>query len=271
MTGVQTCALPISTNGGVDWTNVFHQTTGARGPNTQAIDISAVAAGQADVRARFHYFNAFNAAWWQVDDVVLGQASCAASSGGLVVGNVFDANTGAGLNGATVENVTLKGGPSTTSFATPLDPAQPDGLFILFSESGAQSFRASLEPYAPLTQPTVVIPNSARRLDFRLTAGRLEAAPRPLSARIDPGGIVGLTLNVTNTGTTDATFQIDELNVPPLSAAKATGPFADPALRGSLLARWSRAAVRNAQYATWMWSLTSVTPGAAHAAATASS
>ena len=59
---------------------------------------------------------------------------------------------------------------------------QPDGLYILFSESGPQQLRASLDPYAPQTLSTTVIPNSARRLDFPYpTAGRLDAAPRPLS------------------------------------------------------------------------------------------
>jgi hypothetical protein len=237
--------VDVSTNGGLDWTNVFHQATPAHGPNTQAVDITAIAAGQADVRARFHYFNAFNSAWWQVDDVVLGQASCAPASGGLLVGNVFDANTGAGLNGATVQNVTPGGAPAT-SFATPEDPSQPDGLYILFSESASQSIVASLDPYAPLTQSTVVIPNGARRLDFQMTAGRLDAAPRPLSARVDPGGIVALTLDMSNTGTTDATFQIDELNVAPLAAPLAHGPFADPTRRASLLARVSAPALRDA-------------------------
>ena len=76
------------------------------------LDVSALAAGQTDVRARFHYFNAFNALWWQVDDVVLGQTSCSPLPGGLVVGNVLDRNTGAGLDGAAVAN--LAGGPTAT-------------------------------------------------------------------------------------------------------------------------------------------------------------
>ena len=238
--------VDVSTDGGLSWANVFHQTTAARGPNTQVVDITAVAAGQPDVRARFHYSNAFNAAWWQVDDVVLGQASCAPSSGGLVVGNVFDANTGAGLNGATVANLPQPGSPSTTTFATPEDPAQPDGLYVLFSGSGPQPFRASLDPYAPLTLSASVIPNGARRLDFHLTAGRLDAAPRPLSARVNPGEIVVRTLDMANSGTTDATFQVDELNAPPVSGPRARGPFVDPRLRSGLLARIPSARARDA-------------------------
>ena len=242
--------VDVSTDGGSTWTNVFHQTTPAHGPNAQVVDIGAVAAGQSDVRARFHYFNAFNAAWWQVDDVVLGNATCAAGSGGLLVGNVLDANTGAGLNGALVENLPQPGSPSTTTFATPEDPAQPDGLFVLFSGSGPQPFRASLDPYAPLTQTASIIPGAVRRLDFALTAGRLDAAPRPLSARVDPGQIVAMTLDLSNTGTTDATFHIDELNAGATSASLARGPFADAAQEAARLAMIPSAAVRDAATAT---------------------
>ena len=77
----------------------------------------------------------FFAWWWQVDDVLLGQALCNPLPGGLVVGNVLSTESGSGLNGATVSNTT--NGGSTTTFATPDDPAQPDGLYILFSESGS--------------------------------------------------------------------------------------------------------------------------------------
>lgn len=243
--GGEIADVDVSTDGGTVWTNVFHQNTPAAGPNSQVVDISAVAAGQPDVRARFHYYNAFTAKWWQVDDVVLGNASCGAGSGGLLVGNVFDANTGEGLNGATVANLPQPGSPSTTSFATPEDPAQPDGLFILFAGSGPQPFQATLAPYTPLSQSASVIPNGTRRLDFHLTAGRLDAAPRPVSARVNPGETVGLTLSLSNTGTSDAVFHIDELNVRPIAPLSARGPFADPATRAAGLARIPTAALRD--------------------------
>ena len=62
--------------------NVLHQTEAVAGPNTQSIDVTALAAGQADVRARFHYYNAFAALWWQVDDVILGETSACRSRAG---------------------------------------------------------------------------------------------------------------------------------------------------------------------------------------------
>ena len=53
---------------------------------------------------------------------------CVAGAGGLVVGSVLDANTGLGADGTTVANLPQPGNPSTTTFATPDDPAQPGRL-----------------------------------------------------------------------------------------------------------------------------------------------
>ena len=85
--------MDVSIDGGANWTNVW---TAPRpdlpGPGTQLADMS-FAAGQPDVRARFHY-NGFWAWWWQVDDVEVGAFACTPLPGGLVVGTVSDANTG---------------------------------------------------------------------------------------------------------------------------------------------------------------------------------
>ncbi len=40
------------------------------------IDVTGIAGGQSDVQVRWHYYNAFWAWWWQVDDVVVGEAGC---------------------------------------------------------------------------------------------------------------------------------------------------------------------------------------------------
>ncbi len=118
-----------------------------------------------------------------MDDVEVGAFACTPLPGGLVVGNVTDANTGLGLNGATVGN-TASGDPVTT-FATPEDPAQGDGLYILFSESAAQSFEATFPAHESSTKNKTVVPNAATRLDFALDAGLLaagSAAPVALDA-----------------------------------------------------------------------------------------
>ena len=110
--------VEVSTDGGSSWTTVLAQTTDQRGPRLTSIDITDLAAGESDVKVRFHNYNANWAWWWQVDNIFAGQAGCTVGTGGLVVGTVVDGGTGEGINGATVTNL---GGDSTTTFATP-DP-----------------------------------------------------------------------------------------------------------------------------------------------------
>ena len=91
-----------------------------------------------------------------------------------MVGTVGDANTGTGLNGPPC--AAFRTAAPTAAFATPEDPSQGDGFYVLFSESGAQSFEASFAAHDPQTKSRTVIPNAPTRLDFSLAAGLLEAA-----------------------------------------------------------------------------------------------
>ena len=66
--------VDVSVNGAAGpWTNVWRKTASYRGPVTEAVDISAIAAGHDNVMLRFHYYNAVWEYWWEVDDVQLGQ------------------------------------------------------------------------------------------------------------------------------------------------------------------------------------------------------
>ena len=225
--------VDVSADGGASWTNVWQAPGDLPGPNTQIADLS-FAAGQANVQARFHY-QGFWAWWWQVDDVEIGTYACTPLPGGLVVGTVSDANTGAGLNGATVR--VLPDGSPAIAFATPDDPAQGDGFYVLFSESGAQSLEASFPAHDPLAKAITVIPNSTSRLDFALAAGLLDASPRPLSLFLSPGAAQDLTLTLTNSGTGAAGFLIRELDVPPPPPPGARRALAGAADRNAALKR----------------------------------
>ena len=166
----------------------------------------------------------------------LGDPTCVAGPGGLVVGNVLDANTSLGLNDATVAHLPQPPGDSTTSFATPEDPAQPDGMYVLYADAGSQSFQASLEPYTPETGGASVAAHGALRLDFHLPAGRLDASPRPLSARLYPGQSANQILDMINSGGASAGFRLVELDVPPPPPPGA-GSFVDPATVRAALRR----------------------------------
>ena len=202
--------VDVTIDGGVTWTNVWKAPlTSVPGPGIQTADMS-FAAGHAAVQARFHY-QMFFGFWWQVDDVTIGPFSCPVLPGGLVVGNVRDANTGLGLNGATVTNL-----GDDSSVTTVAAPGQGDGFYSIFAAgSGSQAFEATADLHAPLTKNADVVADAAVRLDFSLAAGLLSASPRSLSAVVSPGGTQTLTLDVTNTGTGDGSFVLHEVDVPP--------------------------------------------------------
>jgi len=212
-----TAEVEVSIDGGATWTSVWRASGSAPGPGTIIADMS-FAAGQPGVQVRFHYA-VFFGLWWEVDDVAIGPVSCSSLTGGLLVGSVSDANTGLGLSGATV--TALADGSSTTTAPA---PGQGDGYYTLFAAgSGSQDFQAEADLHTSLTRSATITPDAVVRLDFALPAGLLGASPRPLSASVSPGATQVVTLDITNSGTGDASFSIHEVNVPP---AAATGTFA---------------------------------------------
>ncbi len=219
-----TADVDVSIDGGATWNNVLRQTTDHFGPNT-ATAILAGTGGQANVKVRWHYYNAFFAWWWAIDDIAISGATCnlAATGGGLVIGNVTDANSGDGLVGATVKN--MPDGDEATTVATPEDPNVGDGLYAVFAGSGPQPFEASNGKWVPQTLTTNVIPNTTVRLDFNLTAGLLTTDQSSLTSKVDPGFTDTQTLNIINEGTADGSFEIQESDTP-LPTANFAGHFA---------------------------------------------
>ena len=226
----QTGEVAYSTNGGTTWTNVLTLTTNSPGPLTVEIPLGG-AANQADVQARFH-FNGFWAWWWQVDNVLLGEANCVAGTGGLIVGNVYDAATNAGIDGAAVTNLT--GGGSTTTVSTP-DPAVDEGFYILYGDAGPADLEATKDLYQPDQASTVVVPGSTVQVNFSLLSGNLSVTPTALNGRTNPGGTDQEDVTVTNTGAAPASFEFVEINAPLLT--NKTHGFVSPNLRNQAVAR----------------------------------
>jgi len=138
-----TAAVDVTTDGGADWTNVWQfSTTGVHGQHV-SIPLPQ-AAGQATVQVRFHYTGTW-AYYWQVDDVVLGDTTCDPVPGGLVIGQVTDANTKGALAGAMITEAGTP--PATATSATTADPALKGAFYWLFSpNTGAQSLSAANVP-----------------------------------------------------------------------------------------------------------------------------
>jgi Carboxypeptidase regulatory-like domain/S-layer homology domain len=225
----QTGGVDYSLDGGANWTNVLTLTDDDPGPSLKSFPLPA---NSPDVQVRFT-FDGFWAWWWQVDNVLVGDPTCAVGTGGLTVGNVKDANTNSGLNGATVE---VLGGSSTKTFATPDDPNVDDGFYILYADSGNQTLQASMTNFQSQQKSTVVVPGSTQRLDFSLQSGHLTAAPSPLNARVDPGGTDQQTLTLTNSGGAPAHFEIVEINAP-LVQNNSLGHYANKFMQQQALSR----------------------------------
>jgi subtilisin family serine protease len=119
--------VDVSVAGG-DWQNVLRQTTSVRGANQTSMDISEIAANQADVRVRFRYYNAHADWWWQVDNVQLGGQACVPLSGGVLAGLVSNRYSGEPLVGVIVYSDAAR----VETKGTPQDINLGDGFYWLF-------------------------------------------------------------------------------------------------------------------------------------------
>ncbi len=146
--------------------------------------------------------------------------------GGLVVGNVYDANTFSALNGADVSNT---GGYSAPTLSTPADPAVDDGFYTIFSPAGSQAHTASMAGYVPSTIDVTVVASDTVGQDFFLDTGWLSGVdPTGLDVNVAEGYTVTQILSLFNTGGGPTNFVITEgprtLQVRPAAALPGSNP-----------------------------------------------
>jgi N-acetylneuraminic acid mutarotase len=205
----QTADVDISTDGGTTWSNAWHHgDDSVRGPDLEEVAIPQ-AGGQSAVQVRFHFTSSFGW-WWEVDDVSVLNRACAPTPGGLVVGNVTDANTGNGINGATVTSTDHPADTATT-VATPDDSNLLDGYYWLFSSlTGSHPFSASKAPYQSASKTVTVAADGSTRANFNLKAGRLTINPPSVTSSQVLGTTTTPTVTISNTGTASATVNLSE-------------------------------------------------------------
>jgi hypothetical protein len=157
-------AADVDVFDGDNW-NTIWTAPGGTGGRARAKGPSSAA----DTRIRFHYRDAFWEYWWQVDEVRISGATCVPlAGGGLVVGNVYDRDTGGGLNGAKVASV-HHATDATTTWATPDDPVVDDGFYIVFSSlTGDHPFEASAPGYITSVQTPTIVADVVATQDFVL-------------------------------------------------------------------------------------------------------
>jgi N-acetylneuraminic acid mutarotase len=205
-----TADVDVSTDNGATWTNLWHETGVVDGPAHESISLAAYG-GSSSLRIRFHYVGSLTGIW-QVDNVEIGSRSLQEVPGGLLVGQVRDANTGAGVPGATVSSV-ANPTDSAHSVATPGDPAQGDGLYWLFSPAtGRQQFSAGLPSfgYPAVTRTVPVTPDAIAAANITLHPAQLRFTTPAAGASVTWGTKKTISVQVRNTGGSPATVSLGE-------------------------------------------------------------
>jgi len=205
--------VDLSIDGGATWTTVLQQAVDTRGPRQTEIAIPQ-AAGQAQVQVRFHYYNAIFEWWWEVDNVLIGsEVRCDPVNGGLVLGHVRDANTDAGVNGATVTS-NDKPAEKATSAATPEDAGLADGFYWFFSSrTGQHPLTATAGNYVQQSQQVDIEADGATAANFTLAAGQLSVTPGEVSSTLRmPTGQTTRSFTLENTGGAPVDVELSERN-----------------------------------------------------------
>ncbi|MBM9507647.1 carboxypeptidase regulatory-like domain-containing protein [Actinacidiphila acididurans] len=222
--GSLTADVDVSTDGGTTWSTVWHHTDVVPGPAHETVPLKAYA-GDKNVRLRFHYTGSLTGIW-EIDNVAVGTPTLVTRPGGLLVGTVTDANTGAGVLGATVTAAAVPA-DSGRVVAAPGDPAATKGLYAAFSSrTGEQKFTAGLPGfgYPPVTGPVKVRANGTTRADFLLHPAKLGFASSSVTAKVPAGGSRSVTVEVRNTGGSAATFSLGERDLGTTPPAASSAP-----------------------------------------------
>lgn len=201
--------VDVSHDAGQTWQTLV--TFGSE-PGGEEIVPLPVAEDMSQVQLRFHYYDAYWAWYWQVDDVFVGERSCNPDvPGGYVVGNVYSSTTGDPVRGAVVTSVDNPQDRGVT-VDTPADENQDDGFYWLFSHlTGTHPFEATARRMGTQVQDVDVAADGAVRADFALGAGLLVVDPEEISTEVVLGDSATEELTVTNNGDAAAEVELREV------------------------------------------------------------
>ncbi len=222
--------LDISVDGAA-WQNVLHWTkthgTPYRGPGEKVkADIGAfIPAGASSIRLRWRYYDLAggNDLSAQIDDVAIG--ACQPLPGGLIVGQVTDANTGAGITGGSVTDDKQDQAPLLAP--TSQSGGLATGTYVLFAPPGDRALTVSAGEYTPGQAQVEAANNKVTAKDFALGAGMLSADPRNLDVHVVVNEQKQEALTLGNSGSADTHYTLLAINTPvPATHPQAMGPFA---------------------------------------------
>ena len=221
--------LDIKNVGDAGWTNILnwaesHGTAYSTPGETVGVDLSTYITG--NFQLRWHLSTPEMAPYdlyAEVDDVALGAGCIPMASSGLVVGAVYDLNTGLPAKNPVVHDASDNQAQWIDASA---DPAAGGQIYVLAQPSGPQTLTAAATNYGTDSNSPVVPAGGTIRQDFHLPAGRLSTSPVDLSFVVNslqPADSKPLT--VFNSGGLSANYEI--FAIPgTYTIPTPTGPFA---------------------------------------------
>jgi subtilisin family serine protease len=161
-------------------------------------DISAAAGSDVQFRWRFTSDSIINFAGLYIDRVAIAEGTaCQPEAGGLIVGNVYDSNTGEALVGAYVSGEV----DSMTTVANPADPNVDDGFYTIFAAAGSNDVTASMAGgYVDETVTLNITDGTTTGHDFDLAAGWLVPDPTAFDLEVELGSSDTALLTLNNNG-----------------------------------------------------------------------
>lgn len=211
-----------TTDGGRTWTPLYQAGNEVDG----AIDIPLThALGHRDVQVRFH-FSGQGQSYFQLSNVSVGR--CQTLGGGLIEGEVSDANTRRPLDGATVTDTSA---PVTDMFATavsranPGDANLPGGFFWLYSPRAGRNTVTTTAPRYATVRTSVIASGTVYTYDPAMPAGRLKVTPAGVSLKTVLGSTASQDVTLTNAGTGPLKVAVEQQNATTTSTAQAAGSW----------------------------------------------
>ena len=222
-----TVQVQISTDAGVTWNNVGLPVSRHDGSvmwKQHTVNINAyTGAGMTDVRVAFLALSQYGSDV-HVDDMSVNTAAqcIPVANAGLIVGNVYDANSGFVLP-ATVADGSANQALFVNNSA---DLSEDSPLYIIAEPAGTVNLTASAFKFADGVASPVAVAGGVVRQNFNLASGNLSAVPGSMAFEVTaaaPAASAPLALN--NSGGAAAGFEV--FAIPGTYVAPAVvGPFA---------------------------------------------
>jgi len=168
--------VDVSVDGGTTWTTALHLTSNVGSlyslPGGQeTVDLSPyIPSGTKQFQVRWRYYNLSSDYDWyaQVDDIGIG--GCTPQPGGLVIGQVTDANTGNGISGVLLTDDLAD---TAMTSLTPTGWTLSD-VYALFASAGTRTLVATTGPSSFVSSTANVTADQAVRKDMALGNADLE-------------------------------------------------------------------------------------------------